>query len=282
MRLLLLLSGVCAATLVPDAARAQPTSVDRVENLLANGVIGGVTASVRAIIAGKPVDRALTVGFVGGVLHGVGKQVAASDFDGAGVSGRQLSSLGLAVAQMAVRDTFLVPIMIGPLTLELAPNSADRVRPRLNLTQTVVMAYYAAQRRTSLDVAATLSTGAPTFRRPEVGVSTPWGLALGHMAAGTILLGAPAGEISERTMRHESLHVLQLDFANELIGFPLERTILQRIPGGKRLVRHIDLGIMSHLLGLGLASVIGYDNQPWEREAYHLAGPWSGDVIDRR
>lgn len=268
-----------ALLLCPDAtARAQPSTSDRVDNALLNGAVGGVSAGIAAVVKRRPVARAVLTGFGGGVVMGVGKQVAATRFDGSGLLGRQLSGMGLAIMQRATHDTLKIPFPVGPVTVELVPRARDRVRPRVNLMQSVATVYYLARHETTLDPRSTLSTAAPTFRVADIGFSTPWGLALGHMTMGTIVLGRDTDSpISGQTLRHESVHVLQLDYANEIIGFPVERALVRMLPQGERIARHVDLGAMGHLVALVLSARMGYEHQPWEREAYLLAGPWRDD-----
>ena len=270
------LAGAALLLLPLAPAVGQPTPAQRVENAALNGAIGSASAGIAAAIKGRPIKPALLSGFGGGVLVSAGKQVAAADFSGSGLVGRQLSGLGLAFIRRAGNDTLKIPLLVGPVTLDLVPSADDRLRPRVNLTQSLTMVYYMVRHETSLDAAATLSTAAPTFRLPEIGFSTPWGLALGHMTMGTIVLGRETGSpVNAQTLRHESVHVLQLDDANEILGFPAERAVVRLLPGGDRIARYVDVGVVGHLLALALSTRISYDHHPWEREAYLLAGPWA-------
>src|SRR5687767_13180382 len=78
---------------------------DRVAHLAVNGALGGFSAAMFALARGKNPWRAALEGFGGGVVMGAGKQIAGKAFDGAGLVGRQLSSLGTSVVRSASEDT---------------------------------------------------------------------------------------------------------------------------------------------------------------------------------
>ncbi len=263
-----------AAPVAAARAGAQPTTGERLENAALNGAIGSVSSAIWAWTHGEPVKPALLAGFGGGILVSAAKQVAAEEFSGSGLVGRQLSGIGVAIIRRPASDTLLLPLHIGPMLIELAPAGADRVRTRVNLAQTAAIAYYVARPDATFDLEASLSTGAPAFRIPEIAFDTPFGLARGQMVLGAILLGRDeGGAASSQVLRHESIHVMQLDFANAIIGEPIERVLMAAIPGGKEVSRWASLGGVAHVIALALSQALPYEEHPWEREAYRLAGP---------
>jgi hypothetical protein len=69
---------------------------------------------------------------------------------------------------------------------------------------------------------------------------------------------------------HENVHVLQDDYLANTVANPIERAVLERTEIGRRISRHVDIGLLSVPLN-GLANgVVPYAARPWEREAYAL------------
>jgi hypothetical protein len=241
-------------------------------NLLANGAIGGTVAGVRALVSGKREWRAVLAGFGGGVLTGMGKQVAAARFSGAGLVGRQVGALGTSLIYSATADTAVFFTPIGPATLELRPRSANRVRLRLNAAQVVMLAHAVGQGRTYLDGDATLWAGTPVFRRPRTKMPVSENTN-GYAMPGAIFLARDElrpGEMRRTVLPHETVHVIQWDVLSYLVTLPLERAVVEQIPGGRWLSRYVDLGVLGPLAVYTLAQHIPYVSQPWEREAYLL------------
>ena len=255
----------------PPAA-AQLSQEERARNLLANGAIGGTVAGVRALIAGKRDWRALVAGFGGGVLTGAGKQVAASRFTGAGFIGRQIGAAGTSLVYSATADTTVFFAPLGPATLEVRPRSARRVRMRLNAAQVLTLVHAAGQGQTHLDAEATLWAGTPVFRRPRTRMPVSENTN-GFAMPGTVFLARDElrpGDMRRTVLPHEMVHVVQWDALNYLVALPAERAVVERLPGGRWLSRHVDLGVLGPLAVYGVAYHISYVHQPWEREAYLL------------
>lgn len=267
-------------TLAPSAAEAQREIRDRAANLAANSAIGGIAAAARAALAGRNPARAFLRGAAGGLVAGAGRQVAASRFDGAGLLGRQISAAGISIVRSATADTAALLVPVGPLKLWIVPRSEDRVRARLNVAETTALLYYVARSDARLDGGATLSAGAPVFRIPERTFTTRDGEALGRMDAGVILLGAadePYAAELDYPLAHEAVHVLQLDFATEVLTGSVETWAVRRV-FGESAARRIDAGVLSPLLMGGVNMVTSYRDRPWEREADRLTKLREPDV----
>jgi hypothetical protein len=246
---------------------------ERVAHLAVNGALGGFSAAMFALARGENPWRAALMGFGGGVTMGAGKQVAAQRFDGAGLLGRQLAALGTSLVRSASEDTTVVLLPLGPMTVEVRPRAADRVRPRVNLVGSATVLYYVIRSDTRVDPRASLSVGAPVFRFPTETVSTRDGIIFGRMDFGTVLLGTPLSPLDEQrrmTLPHESIHVLQYDFLEHALTLPPERAILRKLGVGEGFLRHVDIGVMSVLLAGVLQMNMDYDDRPWEREAVML------------
>jgi hypothetical protein len=266
----------------PPAA-AQVSREDRARNLLANGAIGGTVAGVRALVTGKREWRALLAGFGGGVLTGVGKQVAGARFTGAGLIGRQVGAAGTSLIYSATADTAVLFAPIGPATLELRPRAANRVRVRLNAAQLLTLGLAAGEGRAHFDGDATLWAGTPVFRRPRTkmpvsentnGYATPGAIFLAHDEL-------TPGEMRRTVLPHETVHVVQWDAFSYLVTLPIERAVIERLPGGRWLSRYVDIGVLAPLTVYAAAQHIPYVRQPWEREAYLLTtGSAQPPVLD--
>jgi hypothetical protein len=246
---------------------------DRAAHLAVNGALGGFSAAMFALARGKNPWRAALVGFGGGVAMGAGKQVAGQRFDGAGLMGRQLAAFGTSVVRSASEDTMVVILPVGPMTFEVRPSAVDRVRPRVNLVGTATLLYYVVRADTRLDMAATLSAGAPVFRFPTETVSTRDGIIFGRMDFGTIVLGRTPlvqGVQRRMTLPHEAIHVVQYDFLEQALSLPPERAILRKLGASEGFLRHVDLGAISVMLAGVLQMHMDYDDRPWERESVLL------------
>lgn len=249
------------------------TSRDRAAHLAVNGALGGFTAGMYALARGRNPWRAALTGFGGGVIMGAGKQVAARRFDASGLVGRQLSAVGTSLVRVASEDTLLLLMPLGPVTLEIRPRATDRVRPKVNLVGAGTVLYYVIRDDTRFDAAASLSAGAPVFRFPTQTVSTRDGVLYGRMDFGTIMLAADplVWDFRRRmTLPHEAVHVIQYDYLEHALTLPPERAILRMIGVRERILRHVDVGLMSVMLAGVLQMHMDYDDRPWEREAVIL------------
>lgn len=250
---------------------------ERAAHLAINGALGGFSAGMYALVRGKNPWRAALMGFGGGVVMGGGKQVAGTGFYGSGLLGRQLAAVGTSLVRSASEDTMLVLVPVGPMTFEIRPAAADRVRSRVSIVGSATILYYVIRSDTRIDLGATLSAGAPVFRFPTETVSTRDGIIFGRMDFGTIILGTPASALDEdrrMTLPHESIHVVQYDFLEHALTLPPERAILRKLGVGERFLGHIDIGIVSVLLAGVLQMHMDYDERPWEREAVILTEGW--------
>ena len=259
-------------------AGAQVSTGDRASNLAINGAIGSVLAATQAVLAGRSPWKALAPGFGGGVIMGAGKQLAGSRFFGAGLLGRQVASAGVGVVELAARDTMVFRSAFGPLTLEVRPKARDRVRSQINVVDAGTLVIYALQRDARLDVAGTISTGTPVFRLPVERMEFQNGTAEGFQHTGVILIAenlAVDSHHRQLILAHETIHVLQEDAVSYLVGLPVERALIRRLPLGERAPRLLDVGALAPLGVIWLSTRMRYESRPWEREAYALTeGGW--------
>jgi hypothetical protein len=258
---------------VPEQVLGNLSGGDRVAHLAVNGALGGFSAAMFALARGKNPWRAALRGFGGGVVMGAGKQIAGQRFDGSGLIGRQLASLGTSVVRSASEDTMVVILPVGPMTFEVRPSAVDRVRPRVSLVAATTLLYYVVRADTRIDWGATVSSGAPVFRFSTETVSTRDGIIFGRMDFGTIVLGSKPTVLDAQrrmTLPHESIHVVQYDFLEQALSLPPERAILRKLGVGEGFLRHVDIGVISVMLAGVLQMHMDYEDRPWEREAVIL------------
>jgi hypothetical protein len=251
---------------------------DRAANLAINGAIGSALAATHALIAGRSPWKALAPGFGGGVIMGTGKQIAGSRFFGAGLLGRQVAFAGVGVVELAARDTMVFRSMLGPLTIEVRPKAQDRVRSKINVVDAGTLVIYALQRDARLDMFGTISAGTPVFRLPVERMEFQGGMAEGFQHTGVILIAehlAADKHHRQLILAHETVHLLQEDALSHLVGVPVERALIRRLPFGDRAPRMLDIGALAPLGVVWLSTRMRYEGRPWEREAYALTeGGW--------
>jgi hypothetical protein len=275
----LALVAVLALPPAASARAAAQTGQERVQSVVANAAVGGVVGAAWAVVTRRDLRAGIARGLAGGIVIGAGKQVAAARFSGAGLAGRQLAAVGVALIKLAGTDTLALVHPVGPLSLEVVPAASRRLRARVNLMEAGALAYYGlVARHADFDAGATLSAGAPVFRVPRGRLSLGDLDAAGLEQAG-VILAAPPHELPspgrEFLVPHETIHVIQGDAVQELIALPMERALVREIFGVR--LRGVELGGLGVLFELVVHSMVPYERRPWEREAYVLTGqrpPW--------
>lgn len=196
----------------------------------ANALAGGVTAAVTAWVRGQDLAPAFLKGSVGGAIGYTGKRVAVQRFDGAGLLGRQVGTVGHSIIANggAGRDWFSeVWLAAGPIWFQVSP--ASERRPRFNVND-VVTAFWAISRaELEFDPGSSATTGAVVFRAPNHQFSSRHGDAAGMAIGSVVLVGStnrPAHVIS-----HELVHVIQHDLVVHAWSEPIEGWAWRRFTG---------------------------------------------------
>ncbi|MEO7218008.1 MAG: hypothetical protein ABI026_07425 [Gemmatimonadaceae bacterium] len=254
------------------SAYGQVSSGMRAQDLGINAAIGLATATVWSIARGRGVGTsAVWRGLVGGAAIGVGRQVAASPFGGSGFVGREISAAGISTVTSAGADHLKLSFPVGPVEIQLVDGRTFDWR--VNATYAVAAVLNATGKSTRLDGPLSLSSGTFVFRATRATLHTSNGEASGSEFFGGIKLSKDAFHGSDGTpnvLYHENVHVLQDDFLALAVANPIERAVLSRVEIGRRVTRHIDVGLLS-LAFNGLANnIVAYPSRPWEREAYAL------------
>jgi hypothetical protein len=234
-----------------------------------NALVGGSTAAVLRVIHGEAGEAwsAFLKGAAGGGLIFAGKRVAVEGFDGAGLLGRELASVGGSIVRNASagRGTFEEMVLpVGPIRFYVG-GSGPTVR--LDLATVVVSGAFMAAYNARLDFGASLSSGALVFRgdAPMPGLTS---------AGATLLWNEDRipGSEGPRLRAHERVHILQYDQVFLSWGEEIERWAFERaaMPGAN-VLEHVDIGASVFGIRTGLALALGYHARPWEQEAYFLS-----------
>ena len=228
----------------------------------ANALVGGLTAAITAAIRGDDVSDAFLKGTVGGAVVFAGKRVAVERFDGAGLLGRQVASLGtgLVVDAGQGREWFSeVWLPLGPAWFQVRSGAGREMR--VNLQEVGVLLWAATRSELHFDLGRSLSNGAPVwFARDhhiEHGSSRPAAMAAGSV----VFLGAPTERLElEVAQSHENIHVIQADYVLQTMSRPIERWAWDRAAGWRL---PFDVNTVAPVLAYLLTDLI-------EREAYSL------------
>ena len=252
-------------------ASAQVRAGVRIEDIGINAVIGLATAAAWSAIRGHGVMDGAGRGLIGGATMGVGRQVAASPFTGAGFVGREISAVGISMMTSPGDEPLRLWLPVGPAELQVTNGRV--IDWRINATNVVATIINATGRTTRLDAGLSLASGAFVFRSTREILRTRNGEASGSELFERIILSRDAFNGSSRfpnVLFHENVHVLQEDYLADAVADPLERSLLNRSWIGRRITRHITLGLLSLSVNGIANSVIAYRLRPWEREAYAL------------
>ena len=245
-----------------------------------NAVLGGLTAGIRQQVAGGSFEDGFTRGFAGGSVIYAGKRIAAERFPGAGLIGRGVAGAGGSMVRNAsdgrpVLDRVVLPV--GPMRLHLDRADGLDARVKFDLNAIVMASYAAARSDIRLDLASSLSAGAPVFRAEGFvfGTEADSIHAAGRVAESVIFLSDlpwRAESDAERVFAHERIHVLQRDQVFSTLADPLTSSIVDRFPALAPVYRYADFhvtGLIFHALVLPFPE---YDERPWEMESFHLSG----------
>ena len=242
----------------------------RVENLAINSAIGSVTGLVWATIRHSPKSRGALQGAAGGALMSVGRQIAASPFNGSGFVGREISATGVSLTATSGEPKTTLTFPIGPVSLDFSRDSYDW---RVNVADFIAIAALSISPNTRLDLGKSLSSGAAVFRDSHADFGRRGDFDIMAVSQlGAIRLSRSAFDPftgKANVLYHENVHILQDDYFEEAIALPAERKMIQHLPFGRRFLRHLELGVLGPALEETMSG-IPYDSRPWEREAYAL------------
>ena len=265
------------------AAQGWPPSEPRDVEIMAvfgtNVLLGGFTAAARAVVSGHDPARAFAIGALGGAVHFSGKLVGpVSGFPG-GIPQVVLSSTGTAIVSNAGRGAGLFDelyLPLGPLRFRFAPAAPRKVRLTFNAAEAAVLARNLARSGMALDWDRSASSGTFVFVTRGTYVRMSDGtLQHGVTIGSTVVISSLATDIP-LIERHESVHVQQLGFLQDAVGRPIEDYLRTRIPGGRRIPRWLEVGIVPVALEFAESATFG-SNGPVRR-----LGESEADILGRR
>lgn len=197
----------------------QPTWAVDVGVAGANIVAGALTAAATAAIRGEDMSEAFLKGAVGGGVVFAGKRLAVERFDGAGLLGRQLASVGSGMVVDGGRGRDLLSevwLPVGPVWLQV--RSEARRRIRVDLVDVGTLIWAGTRPELTFDVERSLSNGAPVFVAHDRRIVNAHATTIG----GIVMLGVSNLDMAI-TQRHENVHVIQHDYLLQTLSRPLER-----------------------------------------------------------
>ncbi len=246
--------------------------------LSTNALTGGVAAGVLRRMEGGRFRDGFAAGTLGGATAYLGRRVAAEEFDGAGLVGRQISGVGASMVRNAgegrpLLDHLIFPV--GPLRLHVDRGQEEgiRVHPRVSAHDLAWTVGFVLSSDTEFDLSSSLSAGAPVFRAPQRQFRGPdGGVADGISIAGVVGLADVPQERLRTVFPHERVHVLQYDFGSIVWGDPVERRILERHRWGREASRWVAPSVVFPAARGGFYRLLGVEhrNQPAEIEAKFL------------
>ena len=255
-----------------------PRWAGQVTALTTNALLGALTAGIYQELRGGSFKDGFARGALGGGVTYVGKRVAARQWAGAGLIGREIGAVGTSMTRNASygRPTFNELIFpVGPMQLRVWPREA-RWHLNVDLVATGYTLYGLTQSELAFAPRASLSSGTPVFRTDNQVIVTRGSRshAGGFAAAGVVFqsfVPAWGTPFLDRALAHERVHVVQEDQLYYTMIEPATDWAVSKLPVSRKLTRHIELNISSELLGIFAGAFRGHIDRPWELEATYLS-----------
>ena len=278
MKHLVLLLAVTVA-LLPGFASAQGSAPARTSGATAfaiNLALGSITGVVGRALSQKPVLTGLWQGAVGGGVSYAGKAIAGRDNSWGDAAGRTVNAVGASMVANAARsDGILSRIVIpyGPIRIYAERVPRLRLRPKLDIANSIVALVTATSSYARLDLGRSVTSGMFVFHLAPSAESQEL---RGQELAGVIFVreriarGADDASYERDIISHEMVHVLQYDFSFIAWSERTEQKLLSYVDGGERFFRFVDVGI-NVPVHAGLNKLVPYSRRPWEQEARTLA-----------
>lgn len=193
----------------------------------ANALIGGTTAGIRAALGRRNVTRAFLTGAVGGFVHAAGKVAINSRGDLAPVLGLATSSVGTSIVANAGQG--LLPLEelylpLGSARIRWTSRAPRGARVTISLVESVVAIDHFRTRNLAFDARRSLRAGAFVFETRRRMIAADGDL-VGGVALGSTLVISQFASNPDRTARHETVHLRQFQFFEEVLGRPIERGV---------------------------------------------------------
>lgn len=238
-----------ASAQLPDHVREQRAATPA-EVFGVNILIGGLTASTRALLTGKDPFRAFGMGALGGAVHFGGKYVAGQNGAANGWLGIVVAATGTSIVSNAGRGVSPVEelsIPIGPVRVRVsgAPGAARTSRVVVNGFELAMILGAFATDELQMDWNRTVSSGAFVFVTRNAHIIGRDGSEVGGFAAPPVIVIGSFAEDAQRTMRHEAVHVQQQWFMHDAWGRPIEDFLRSRLAWARYVPSWLELGLIA-------------------------------------
>lgn len=232
-------------------------------------LLGGITGGIAQSLKGASFRDGFTRGALGGAIAYSGRRIVGEDFPAAGLAGRAISAIGVSMvrnASDAQPSLARIMVPIGPVNVYVNRSAVPSVRVKLNLQTAWFSLVRLSDPAVQIDLAATVSSGAPVFRHSDRVLSISGDTVTAAHIGGTILLSDLAGHAS---LSHERVHVLQHDFHFLNWSDPVEGWLATKTRLGRQVYQYVDFGVTTPVALQSLYTVVGLDriDQPFELEA---------------
>lgn len=251
------LAGAASVCIVPSLALAQEeTSRIHFKAVAVNVLLGGLTAGIFETAHRRPFWTAFAKGAAGGaaIVAGkclIGEQRAVTDWLGRGTVAVGSSMVANAAQGRSLFRRVVLPV--GPVRL-YRDDSTRRFSVKLDVAHLATATFFATRERSNMDWKKSFQHGGTIVFDP-VSVTVE--------SAGVIRNWQ---NLPGKTLVHEQVHVAQGEFLSTVLEEPLERYLLDQVPGGKVVHRYFDLGILLPVWAVANA-MIPHVDRPWEKDA---------------
>jgi hypothetical protein len=259
-------------TLLPDDKNGTPRWQGHALALGANAALGALSAGVVRAARGESFWDGFYRGGAGGGIAYLGRYIAVQDLLGAGLIGRQTTALGASITGNAITGsgTFeRLTFPLGPVRIHRSPSGARVTLDLLTIAGTI---HGLTRSGSKFDLHRSLESGTITFRADSIPGGLDGYTRMGKAIGGTVFYRRSYSyRLRHEIIAHETVHVLQHDFAGIALGSPFESWLADRMPAPiAKPLRYLDLGSYSVLRLIPLAFGVTGPDTPWEREAYFL------------
>ncbi|MEO5510667.1 MAG: hypothetical protein ABIV28_04205 [Longimicrobiales bacterium] len=271
------------APVPPEVARScdqkYPRWTGEAASFGVNALLGGVSAGVLRELRGGSFRDGFFRGAVGGSVIYVSKRVAASEFDGAGLVGRELGSVGGSVVRNAGEGRGMFSQLVFPVGIARLYVNTERKSVRFVPDMTAIGWTISGivENELRLDWSESLSAGTPVFLADNriLILDNDSAHVGGLTSSGVIFLANVAAfgkDVARINLKHERVHVVQEDQVFQTITDPFEDWAMSKVPHvGNFLVRRIDINLASELFGVLGNQLPKFLDRPWETEAIFRA-----------
>lgn len=229
---------------VPQAA---PHPSGHAVLLGANMLVSGLTSGTLNWHRGGSFRAGFARGALGGAASYGGKVLAVKRGTAAPFFGRQLAAVGASAVRNAGQGQQLlsdVSLPLGPLHLHLVSGGPQRAWVSFDVLGLASLAGALLSYDATIDWEASIAAAAPVLVVADPADRLPWN---GRHVGGLLLLRddrvSHRPVLSDETLAHERVHLLEYDQLAQLWSDPLERNLLGHWQFTRRFQQYVDLSL---------------------------------------